>query len=352
MNIRRLAGALLTAAALMVFTSSCDNKELCFNHAEHTPRYASKVNADYELIWEHPYDNATDWPSAWGSLNIGLDYDALRPAVPEGIRMTAYNAGGMRTETNLEPYGEEVYLPGGENSILFYNNDTEFIVFNNMGSYEEASATTRSRYRASYAGNPYYTPPRSVDTKSGESTVSAPDVLFGHYIDSYMQNKGTSARQLDITMRPLVFTYVICYRFKSGYDYVALARGALAGMAGSVFLNSGRTSARSVTILYDCTLEPWGILAEVRSFGVPNFPNPSYSRAEGDFALTLEVRLKNGKIANYYFDITEQMQNQPHGGVIEVDGIEIKPEDGESGGSGFDISVDDWGEFEDVPVDF
>ena len=331
--------------------ASCENKELCFEHDQHIPRYATRVHADYELIWEQSEDNQTHWQSVWPSLGLGMSYNALRPSVPEGIRMMAFNVDGTRTQTNMPSSGDEIYLPPGDNSLLFYNNDTEFIVFNDMGSYTSASATTRSRYRSSYTGNPLYSPPRGSDGKSGETTVSAPDVLFGHYIDRYFQKQNTSPQQLDITMHPLVFTYVICCRFKSGYEHVALARGALAGMAQSVYLHDGHTSPESVTILYDCTLEPWGVLAEVKSFGIPDYPNSSYSRSTGDFAVTLEMKLKSGKIVNNYFNITEQMSRQPHGGVIAIDDI-VVTDDSSGSGSAFDVTVDDWGEFEDVPIDF
>lgn len=340
----------LAAALAMALFTSCENKELCFDHGEHTMRYASRVNASYDLIWEQPEDNATDWPADWPSLGLGFGYDALRPTVPEGIRMIAYNDNGTRTETNMPPYGEETYLPAGKNSVLFYNNDTEYIVFDNLSSYGDATATTRSRYRSSYTGNPFYVPGRSSGTKSDETTVSAPDVLFGHYVDSYVQGRDTQAQQFDITLRPLVFTYVIRYIIDKGYENVALARGAIAGMAGSVYLHNGHTSSEAVTVLYDCTLEPWGIQAVVKSFGIPDYPNPSYSRRPGDFAITLEVRLRNGNISSQHFDITAQMERQPHGGVITIDGIEIKNDSGSSGG-GFDVSVDDWGEFEDVPIE-
>ena len=153
-------------------------------------------------------------------------------------------------------------------------------------------------------------------------------------------------------MRPLVFTYLIRFRFLHGYDYVALARGALSGMAAAVYLHNGRTADDAVTVLYDCTLEDWGVMAEVRSFGIPDFPNPIYGRGDGSFAVTLEVRLKNGKILEFHYDVTDQIADQPHGGVVTIDDIEISDADGSGGGSGFDVSVDGWGEFEDVEIDF
>lgn len=340
----------LPAAALLLL-SACDHKELCFNHPEHVARYATDVHINYELIWEQPYEGRTHWQADWPSTGFGFSYDALRPHVPEGVRMFAYAADGMRTENNLLPQGEEIFLPPGDNSILFYNNDTEAIVFNDMWSYEDATATTRGRSRASYTGNPHYAPSRA--DKRAEVTVDAPDVLFGHYSDRYTQTIVTTPPRLDITMRPLVFTYVVRYSFTHGYNYVALARGALSGMAGSVFLHNGHTSTDAVTVLYDCELKADCVEALVNSFGIPDFPNPNYSRQDGTFALNLEVRLHNGKILNFYFDVTDQVADQPYGGVIRVGGIEITDKQGEGGGSGgFDVDVDGWGEFTDVPVEF
>ena len=41
---------------------------------------------------------------------------------------------------------------------------------------------------------------------------------------------------------------------------------------------------------------------------------------------------------------------QPEGGVIVVKDIEITDEEGQAGGSGFDVTVDGWGEFEDIEL--
>lgn len=343
-----------TLILIMLLTlASCDHKEVCLVDDSSAGRYVTDIAITYEPAWELPYENHTDWKGQWDGLAMGFGYDALRPSLPEGIRMKAYNVNGNHIETNMPASGEDTYITPGENVLLFYNNDTEFIVFNDMDSYSDASVTTRNRYRSSYTGNPCYTPSRkNIDGGNGEMTVSAPDVLFCNYIDSYVQTDESRCRQLGITMRPLVFTYVVRYYFAEGYEHVALARGALAGMAGAVSLHDGHTSDRAVTVLYDCTLEPWGIQAVVRSFGIPDFPNPSYWPGRDDFALSLEVRLTNGKILNFYFNVTDQMSLQPRGGVITVDGIRISDVESDPGNSGFDVSVDGWGEFEDVSIAF
>ena len=213
-----------------------------------------------------------------------------------------------------------------------------------MNSFASAMATTRTRTRASYGGNPYM-------ENTVENTVNAPDMLYGNYMENYTAERKTETDELPVTMHPLVFTYLVRYEFSHGLEYVALARGALAGMAGAVWLNSGRTSEEAVTILYDCSVEDFGAQACVHSFGIPDYPNEHYTaRAERRYGLNLEVRLKNGKVKSFDFDVTDQVAVQPQGGVIVVSGIEISDEDGTEGGSGFEVDVEDWGEYEDVEL--
>ena len=132
---------------------------------------------------------------------------------------------------------------------------------------------------------------------------------------------------------------------------MAYARGALSGMARSVTIETGDTSFEGATILFDnCELTDYGVRALVTSFGVPDFPSQGYeARVEGrKNALNLEVVLRNGKLINFNFDVTEQVQQQPHGGVIVVSGIKIDPNDGKQGTGAFDVDVNGWENTEDI----
>lgn len=125
----------------------------------------------------------------------------------------------------------------------------------------------------------------------------------------------------------------------------------MTGMAESVFLSDGHTGDDRATVLYDCDVREWGVEAVVNTFGVPNYPNPNYTRAGEFYGLNLEVMLKNGKTLQFNFDVSAQVAAQPHGGVIVVSGIEIDDNTGSQGGSGFDVKVDGWGDYEDVIID-
>ena len=83
---------------------------------------------------------------------------------------------------------------------------------------------------------------------------------------------------------------------------------------------------------------------------MPNYPGEGYTRADRPYTLNLEVRLTNGKILDYEFDVTAQVEAQPRGGVIIVRDIEVSDEDGGGVGSGFDVDVNGWGDYQDIEI--
>lgn len=314
-------------------------KDLCYNHEEHA--FAVKVYAvtSWEQEWERPYDY--DWQKNWP---YGLDrtYDDLRPEIPEGITAKVYGDDNYRTEAFYDAEGGKLPLKEGNNSILMYNNDTEYIILDGFSASNTATATTRTLSRASY--QPLH---------EGERTVNQPDRLYGHFIENYQAVKAFETVQLPVEMHPLVYTYVVKFTITKGLKYLALARGAMAGMAEKVYLDDGHTDESAATVLFDCEKTDFGAVAYVNSFGVPNYPGDHYTKADGtpaNYKLNLEMKLKNGNMKSVNFDITSQMNGQPRGGVIQVTGIEISDEEG-AGGGGFDVDVDGWGNIVDIPVD-
>lgn len=331
----RLTPLLLCA---LLLCTGC-RKDLCYIHDEHSISVKVNAVASWELEWERAYDH--DWKSEWNAA-WGCAYEDLLPEPGEGIRVLVYREDGNYTEGNISAEGGRLPVQEGQSSLLFYNNDTEYVVFNNLTAVASASATTRTITRGNF---------QAMHGK--ERTMNQPDALYGHYEEEFWGERKLEPTELPVRMQPLVYTYLIRYEFAHGLKYVALARGALAGMAESVYLKDGHTEDDAATILYDCTVEDYGAEARVRTFGVPNCPGDHYTRADGSpacFSLNLEVRLRNGKYKTFEFDVTEQLLGQPRGGVIEVGGIEISDEEGTEGSSGFDTDVDDWGDFIDIPL--
>ena len=325
-------------AFLVVVLPSCQHKDLCFHHREHAFKYHVNIIADYRQDWEENH-GFNDWELTWPDHY--MPYEDIRPKKPSGLRVVNSNSNGESNIHNISADGGVVSLYEGVNDILFYNNDTEYIVFSRSDHGATTRATTRTRTRATFKSSQY--------AHENEETMTPPDMLYANYYEGYFAEKQLVPDDMEITLQPLVFTYKIRYEFESGLQYVAIARGALSGMAISVLMNTGETSEVSSTLLYDCELKDYGVGALVNSFGVPAFPNMNYpTKTEAKHALTLELLLKNGKMLTLDYDVTDQVQSQPHGGVIVVSGITIKQEDGSQGSGAFDVEVNDWGEYEDI----
>ncbi len=338
-------------AAIALLLTACEHKELCLDHNAHNADWYLTVNATYDLRWEYRQtDNpaSPDWMHQWDATYFGMPYEALNPVVPEGIRVLEYNESPQQHRiNNLPPTGGEVGLTSTAYAMIMYNNDTEYILFDDLSHPVKTQAYTRTRTRASYFGNHLST------GGVKEITVNQPDVLFCSFLRDI--KKGVTDAEnptMDITMTPVTYTYLIRAQFSAGVKYLALGRGALAGMASGCYLHDGSTPDEAVTILFDGTVEPWGVQAFVRTFGVPGYPAiyPTREPGEKQYLLNIEVKLTNGDIKSFDLDVTDQVAAQPRGGVIEVSGLEITDEEGGSKGSGFDVSVDDWGEFEDIPL--
>lgn len=325
-------------AFLTLLCAGC-RKELCYDHDMHGNSVKVNVSTSWEQEWERAYDH--DWKQEWED-GWKWEYDDLRPEKAEGIRTLAYREGGGHAESNMPAEGGRVPLEEGPSSLLFYNNDTEYIVFNDLVAVASASATTRTVTRGNFQA-----------LHGDERTMNQPDILYGHYEEEYVAERTLEPVELPVRMKPLVYTYLIRYEFGRGLEYVALARGALAGMAESVFLKDGHTGDETATILFDCSKEAYGVETLVKTFGVPNYPGDHYTRSDGSdarFSLNLEVRLHNGKFKTFEFDVTDQLLGQPRGGVIVVDGIEIPDKEGTEGGGTFDPEVDKWGDYIDIPL--
>lgn len=327
----------MTAAALTVILVSGCRKELCYDHHLHGLSVKVNMISDWELEWERTY--GYDWEELWEEE--WMEYESYRPSAASGIRAVVWRPDGASSESNHATEGGMLPLYEGKNEIMLYNNDTEYIVFDGMGASAGARATTRTLTRGGF-----------TDLHEGERTVTAPDQLFGSYIEEYETTLSRDTTDLEVTMRPLTYKYVIHYRITKGQEYVALARGALAGMAESVYLNDGHTGDESATLMFDCDLVDYGAHAAVTSFGVPNYPGHHYTRADGSeakYTLSLQVRLRNGEIPDdFVFDVTDQINQQPRGGVIVIDGIEIESTGGGEGA--FDVEVDGWGDYIDIEL--
>lgn len=323
---------ILTLLLVMMSVLTSCREDLCYDH------YPSiDVAITWEQEWERDYGSFH--LDGWDQDYFGYEYDKLRPWVPEWVNVIRYFDDRRSSEKFLDPEGGKFIVNEDEgSSMLLYNGDTEYIVLSDVASLHDARASATLRSRAALSA--------ILEKHPNARTTNPPDVLYSAFIDGLDPMKNHDRTQLPVKMQPLVYTYVITYEFEHGIEAVALARGALGGMAESVFLRTGTTSDESSIILFDCDIKSYGCHAQVRTFGVPGFPDKYYGRADlyaavHPFTLNLELRLKNGNTVEFNYDISDQMRNQPRGGVIKITGIRIEDEQNQAQ-SGFEVDVDTW----------
>lgn len=331
--------------ALLAFTllTACQRTELCYDHFP-----TLTLGLGWEHEWERDY--GMNHAAKWDATLHGFEYDEIRPRRPEWVNMLINRPDGTTNEKYLNPEGGKIDIGIGEGqSYLFYNGDTEYILLSDVASLTDAraSATSRSRSGLSYINEHH----------PGVRSTNPPDVLYAAYVEKAPSFGVHDHLSLDVRMQPLVYTYVIRYEFDYGLEHISLARGAIGGMAESVYLHDGKTSDNSSVILYDCEIKPYGCEAHVRSFGIPGFPDEYYGRADPEetdrsYSLNLEILLRNGKTVEFDYDIADQLKKQPRGGVITVSGLRIEDQIGESD-SGFKVDVTDWPEHDiiDLPIE-
>ena len=339
----RLSVLLLSAAVLVQLLSGC-RKELCYGHDLHGLNVRAYIDPQWEQTWMRWYgDKGGGWDvsSGYGILTDEF-LESLIPEPGEGITSVAYHEVGTVHRRHISADGGLIHMQEGNHNILFYNNDTEYIVFTSIDSYTEARSTTRTRTRASFS-----------ELHPNAETVNEPDMLYGAWVEDYEGILSSETDTLGIQLRPLVYTYVILFQVEAGIELVRNARGALSGMAGTVYIQDGHTGDDRVSVLFDNSIVDVSsstIIATVQTFGAPNFDYSSPLKSpepEDVFAVSLEVSLATGIYAfPDDFFISEQIHTQPRGGVIVVQVPEIK-----SDGSGmFQVDVDDWENEEEITL--
>lgn len=243
------------------------------------------------------------------------------------------------------PKGEarQIELPENDYGVISMNYDTNGIIWENPNSYLNFTADTR-------------------DTKSpdGEQASLTPSWLCGDHINWVSVNASHAAASSEnaengvqvITLYPksMVCRYTYEVNGIRKLERIADIRASLSGMSGSLLMAADKLPGS----LSERLLFGGDVIGNQLRGGFYTFGSTRGIAASNLFKLFIKSR--SGKLYVLEQDVTAQIQSVPvvgHVGdvhiVINLD-FEIPEEGGgsSSGGAGFDVGVDDWG---DVNVD-
>lgn len=369
---RHIAPWVFVALLLTSIITGCQRKDLYLAQRGTLNIDVSVYDIQLDLLW------GLDWKTEWQYLWDESLYGPIGYTEPTGVRANVYaiNEASQRikyTTRNLPKEGGQVSLTTNQTyDMVFFNNDTEYILFSTDDS-TYYYATTRGNTKASY-------------TRSYAS-YNQPDQLFGTYLhELYVTDDPEAYRvettpdgsliyvfDVDASLTPYTYIYLCQVMLLNNEDDAGKringAEGVtISGLAGGVDLFTRTTDSthivsitqddikplqenRDLTLPNGTNVEADIFAARIMTWGLPGINPMEHTRTpiltKDSVHMAVGLKLRNGTVYPLQQNITEQMQQHPTGGVITlvIDAAEIpdsiigeKPKPG----GGFDASVDNW----------
>lgn len=330
--MKRLSIAILSL--LIIGFSSCEHKELCYHHP-HTAKV--RVNVDWNLFTEE---------------------------APTGMTVMVYPETGGKPQTSLTHTLDHTYFnleQGTYHTLVFNQSTTEFgsLEFRNMETYhgaEVVSATEEARWYTGRAeGGRVAAQPEWIATDRHEGD----EVTLRMVEEARQAGKNHSADVKEyllcsLTPRNIVYTVDVRVHIKGVYN-LRSARAALDGMAEGYRFASAKPTTSVSTYL----MEEWSLTVNqadptqgyidgtLYCFGLPDGHS---AQSEGNQLLLSLLLVDNKTILDFPFMVGDKFIRDEDPNKLHLylelelaDPLpDVKPEGGS--GSGFDATVEDWGE--------
>ena len=372
---RHIAPLALVMMIFMTAFTGCERKPLYLAQRGTLNVDVSVYNIQLDLLWG--VDWKTEWQYMWDeSLHGPLGYSE-----PSGVRANVFslNESNERfnyTTRNLPKSGGRVNLTTRQSyDMVFFNNDTEYILFYSDDANGYLYATTRSNSKTAYtrAYAHYNQPDQLFGTFLHDLYVTDdPDAYTIHYDANgypyYLYN-------ITASLTPYTFIYLCQVMLLNNNDEegkrIIGCNGISAdGLAGGVDLFTRVTDSLNLVAITQEDVKPIQanrplrlpdgtqtegdiFAARIMTWGIPGIDPLEKIMArtvvqpQDSIEVGIGLTLRNGNVHSIQRNITELIKRKPAGGIITIviDTAEIpdsiigeKPKPG----GGFDASVDNW----------
>lgn len=358
---------------LLCTVVSCHRKPLYLTQRGNVSFATAVFDIHLDFLWGEHWKEELQYP--WDESLHGI----LGYTEPWGVRTVIYRLDEERYRTeyltrNMGKEGGRVNLATKENyDMLFYNNDTEYILFSTDGS-TYYDATTRSNTKASYtrAFDGYNQPDQLFGTLLSDIHVSDDPQ---DYVMEYAEDGSVLyVYRIEATLRPYTFIYlyqiILLNNQDDGGARVTGAQGITAnGLSRGVSLFTRTTDTTAISITQNDVKPivsgrhlylPDGrdtigdiFAARMQTWGLPGItPIEEVTRGTGvepadSTYVGVGLTLRSGYTYVMQKDVTEQMRSRPAGGVITlvIDAAKEIPDtliDKPASGDGFGATVNEW----------
>ena len=374
---------MLVMMLVITALTSCERKDLYLSQRGTLNIDVSVYDIQLDLLW------GLEWKSEWQYLWDESLYGPVGYTEPTGIRANVYTINEARqrakyTTRNFGNNGGRVSLTTRQTyDMVFYNNDTEYILFSTDENNAYYHATTRANAKSAYS--------------RAYAHYNQPDQLFGTFLQDLYVSEDPDAYELqydadgqpyyvfdvNASLTPYTFIYLCQVMLLNNDDdagkRVTGCEGVtLNGMAGGVDLFTRITDADNLVSITQDEVRPMQtdrplqlsdgtevsgdiFAARILTWGIPGIDPLANSKARADaqpadsiFA-GVGLKLRNGNVYSIQQNITEQIKKRPAGGVITVIINTAEIPDSIIGGKpkpggGFDASVENWGNEIDADI--
>lgn len=359
----------IVGAVVAVAVAGCSiQPELHLRQAVET-RVVLATQVNVNLMWQ------INWEAIW---DFNWDVRALGPlgySQPGSMRLHLYTLDPeaqrmQHSEHNFVGNMAMIEVTVGEYDLLFYNNDSEALLFRSEDDLSPIYAYTRIISSGLKTSLPVLTLEQKrsgyatkADEMEEEPVSLTPDDLFSLYDpsrfitddpDRLVFEHGRYILRIEGQLSPSTFIYLIQVRLHNN-DGRVIGSGsgaAITGMSEGVNLFTRETERGTVSVPMDVYMDKEHDLlgAKVYTFGIPGC-NP-YDKAsveaasDGRHYLVLNITYANGSTRNVRADITDQVRDLPTGGVItlDIDVNDFPPDESAGSGGGFNALIGGWDE--------
>ena len=362
--------AMLLVMTTVLVTTACSDM--------HDPELhpSGKVRIELEVEQEVQIENMwdIDWQADWLFRWDEELYGKIGYTDPETFHMDYFTAGTNQHIGQRDVLGNRVNLSLGYGTydMLFYNNDYELIRIEEAPDWSTVTAYTER--------NPYAMAPPSQKTRDN-GIRQMPEQLFAVLHDgveisdrmedyTWIPEEGIWLMSIKSVLLPRVFIYLVQVELRNNKGRVTGCRSfTIEGLAESTELKSGINSTETVSHQFaayaqkidnDDGTKTELLAGRMTTFGIPGYmPWKEYTRIKdsntrGSSLLLpstprnichIELLYSNGGSLSIPVDVTDQVWDQPVGGLIKIVlDIDDYDEPDQPPGGGLDIGVGGWDE--------
>jgi len=355
------------------------------------------VQTDLSVVWNIDATWTAEWHYGWDVTDEAL-WGSIGYSEPSSFEVRRYykaeNPNAPHTDVDAFPItgtSFRRFFSFGYYDILFWSNidspdGTQVLVINETPEVVTATTTgTRGMSNAitRLRGGSGVTDVSGTVSEVGDDDETIvglrnqPEIFYAAYpeniyisrnLDDYIYDpvENIYIKKIETELRPLVYIYLVQIILINNDGRVKGINGnaAMSSMASGTNVNTGHTNNSPATIYFNTRLKrdlvangtPCDIIGgKFTTFGLCDME--PYTRAGKIYSgsrsalknhLFFDLLFSNDGVKTYSIDVTDQLQQQAHGGVVTVyiDCTQLTPPDGPEEGTGslFRPTIEDYEE--------